>query len=466
MGLNLSRIFTPLFLCIIGGVVGVILDVNTCLGQGAEETLDDALRKAVQGQGHLGKLLEGVPNRTIQSAESATLLIGFLESTTLPKLLEEVEGVSQLDVVIALFQNARGGPSIGVLKREGLPYLYRWGDELSLDIPEQAQDEFLFLMQLFAGYKTRDGSYRVVQAAQKGLLSDHDFWPFVFDAFLYDHSDAIRVLLELTDDLPDGQIGMGILDCSNALSLEGAQFTHPFDQDEGIQRFEKWLAEQEGEGISKSQSAVAALPFLKHPKRNRLLQIAVDHPHPLIQAEAGWALCKLGDRRGVRLLQSVARNVRYSGTARMYLEELGEEAFIPREALEPAFLAKADLCQFLAHPGEYGVPPDQVEIVDTQTLNWPPTRRQETVWLVRVTYGSGHASVDPHSGVAFVGTALFYEPERMKDLKTLDQLYGAYCAWELSETDDPRLVGEPTAEAGWALIQAANPRGRLFRRVP
>lgn len=458
MGLNSGRIFAFLFICLLG--------LDTPCGVGAEKTLDDALRKASQGQGHLGKLLEEVPNRTIQSAESATLLIGFLETTTLPKLLEEVEGVSQLDVVISLFQNARGGPAIGVLTRDGLPYMYRWSDELSLDIPEQAEDEFLFLMQLFAGYKTRDGSYRVMQAARKGLLQDHSFWPFVFDAFLYDHRDAVRVLLELSADLPNGQIGMGVLDCSNALSAEGATFKHPFDQDEGIRRFEAWLADQKADDVSDAQSAVAALPFLKHPKRNLLLQAAVDHPHPLIKAEAGWALCKLGDRRGIRLLQSVARNVRYSGIARMYLEELGEEASIPREALEPDFVAMSDLCQFLAHPGEYGIPPDQVEVLNTQTLNWPPSQRQETVWLIRVTYGPGHAGVDPHSGVAFVGAELAYEPERMKDLKSFEQLYGAYCAWELSQKGDPRLIGKPTAEAGLALIQAANPRGRLFRRSP
>ncbi len=458
MGLILGRIGSGL-------MVGLLcFFVSSSLG--AQETLDDALRKAQQGQGHLGKLLKGVSDRTLQSAESANLLVGFLETTNLAKLLEEVEGVSQLDVVIATFQNARGGPAIGVLTREGLPYLYRLSDELSLEIPDQAQDEYLFLMQLFAGYKTRDGSFRVMQAARKGLLPDHPFWPFVFDAFLYDHGDAIRVLTELSGDLPEGQIGMGVLDCSNALLAEGVTFKHPFDQDEGVRRFAVWLADTQTEDVAAAQSAVAALPFLKHPKRNSLLQAAVNHSHPLIKAEAGWALCKLGDRRGIRLLQSVARNVKYSGTARMYLEELGEEASIPREALEPAFLAKADLCQFLAHPGEFGIPPDQLEIVDTQSMNWPPVQRQETVWLIRVTYGPGHARVEPQSGVAFVGPNLAYEPDWVKELKGVDEVYGVYCALELSQKGDPRLKGKPTAEAGLELIRAANPRGRLLRRFP
>ena len=102
-----------------------VLGVLTLVGRasGAETDLNAALEQAREGRGHLGKLLEHVPERTIQTAESATRLVSLLEKTSLEDLLVEVEGVSQLDVVIALFQEAQGAAAIGILTRQGLPHL-------------------------------------------------------------------------------------------------------------------------------------------------------------------------------------------------------------------------------------------------------------------------------------------------------------------------------------------------------
>ena len=257
---------------------------------GAETDLNSALQQALEGRGHLGKLLEHVPERTIQTTESATRLVSLLEKTSLEDLLVEVGGVSQLDVVITLFQETQDAAAIGILTRQGLPHLYRLSNELQPRLSKSSEREFLFLLQVFAGYKTRAGSLRVLRAAREGVLEDHPLWPYVFDPFLFDHNDAVRLLQELTKELPQGQIGRGVLDCANALLAEGGEFQHPFDQDRGVDRLASWLNGSGDDDVSEIQSAVAALPFLKHAKRAELLEVAFHHPHPLVKAEAGWLL--------------------------------------------------------------------------------------------------------------------------------------------------------------------------------
>ena len=445
-----------------------VLGVLTLVGRasGAETDLNAALEQAREGRGHLGKLLEHVPKRTIQTAESATRLVSLLEKTSLEDLLVEVEGVSQLDVVIALFQEAQGAAAIGILTRQGLPHLYRLSDELQPGLSKSSEREFLFLLQVFAGYKTREGSLKVLRAAREEVLVDHPLWPYVFDAFLFDHNDAVRLLQELTRDLPQGQIGRGVLDCANALLAEGGGFKHPFDQDPGVQRLASWLSGTGEDDVSEIQSAVAALPFLKHARRSELLEAAIHHPHPLVKAEAGWALERLGDPRGISLLRRISRDVRYSGIARLYLEELGQSKSIPKEVLTPAFLARADLCQFLSHPDEIGKPPDQVEIVDARSIQWPPTRRKENVWLIKAMYDAESSEEPVPAGIAFVGPGIFYQPEMLKGVTEIEQMYGAYCAWELAQNADPRMTGQPTPEKGWSLIKSANPRWRRLKRSP
>src|SRR5438445_11624897 len=53
---------------------------------------------------------------------------------------------------------------------------------------------------------------------------------------------------------------------------------------------------------------------------------------------------------------------------------------------------------------EFGAPPDAVELYDTRTLYWPPTRDRRQLWLVRYTYRH-----DPGEDVriAMVGSTTF-----------------------------------------------------------
>ena len=166
------------------------------------------------------------------------------------------------------------------------------------------------------------------------------------------------------------------------------------------------------------------------------------------------------------MLLRISKDVRYSWIARRYLKELGQSKSIPKEVLTPAFLARADLCQFLSHPAENGRPPDQVKILDARSIQWPPTRRKENVWLIQVIDDAESPGGPAYKGIAFVGPRISYQPEMLKDVTEIEQMYGAYCAWELAQNGDPRIAGQPTPEKGWLLIKSANPKWRRLKRSP
>ena len=146
---------------------------------GAQDTLpappglDAALKKSLETGEHLGQALKGVQDRVIRKPATAELLLDVIGDMSLEDALKKSEEVSQLDVIIALFQNAFDAKSIELLKTRGLPYLYGWSDELKSVVDDESSDEFLYMMQLFAGYRTLEGAQRVMSAAEAEILSDH-----------------------------------------------------------------------------------------------------------------------------------------------------------------------------------------------------------------------------------------------------------------------------------------------------
>ena len=71
-------------------VLGLLAFVRRA--SGAETDLKAVLQQALEGRGHPGKLLEHVPERTIQTTESATRLVTLLEKTSLEDLLVRSSG--------------------------------------------------------------------------------------------------------------------------------------------------------------------------------------------------------------------------------------------------------------------------------------------------------------------------------------------------------------------------------------
>src|SRR5262249_9995359 len=162
------------------------------------------------------------------------------------------------------------------------------------------------------------------------------------------------------------------LDWVNRLAREEVISEHPFDNSDGIEKLRHWLVSSDRDEFSFAHSSAAALPFISDSNREELLALAMDHPDSAVQMEAAWGSARLGSDAGLKFLVRLCLDRNYSTTACSYLEELGREDAIPDEANEPDFRSMADMCDWLAHPQEFGRPPDEIELYDTRELFWPP----------------------------------------------------------------------------------------------
>jgi hypothetical protein len=280
----------------------------------------------------------------------------------------------------------------------------------------------------------------------------------------------------LTDRLPyssDSQVctrGEGKLVCAaidqarasmersgdnRSLALDGRLVAHPFASEEGVSQLEQWLTSDDREKASYAVSACAALPFLPASARERLVDPANRHSDAEVRMEAAWACAKSGIGGGIESLVEFARDPRHSKRAICYLEEVGLAGQIPAEARAPDFVAIAEMCNWIAHPSEYGRPPDEIVQVDTRLLYWPPTGDRRQLWVFRYRYDKEDGEAG--EGLGMVGSvtwAMF--GSNTTDLSPED-VYGLHCAWELIQKKDPAAPPEADVSAGRAILARRNP---------
>lgn len=135
------------------------------------------------------------------------------------------------------------------------------------------------------------------------------------------------------------------------------------------------------------------------------------------------------------------------------MEEVDLAKLVPLEVRTPDFRALSELSKWLAHPMEFGAPPDAVELYDTRTLYWPPTRDRRQLWLVRYTYRQ-----DPGEDVriGMVGSTTFaLFGETTAELLPED-VYALHCRWQLEANEDPLAPDQRSIAAGREILARFN----------
>ena len=211
----------------------------------------------------------------------------------------------------------------------------------------------------------------------------------------------------MSDPLPGDFLAVSLLDCANAAHKNGGGQAHPFDSRAGKEQIERWLVEFDSKRLGYARSATAALPYLSNPERDRLLRIARGHSSTEVRLEAANASARLGRQAGIRSLARFCLDVHRSENARSYLVEMGREDAIPARALDPDFRAMAEFSNWLAHPNELGQAPDELEILESRTLAWPPELENKTLWLIKFRLRDQTGLKDDDVGVGLVGSVTF-----------------------------------------------------------
>jgi hypothetical protein len=425
--------------------------------------LQHALRQGLEPGGNLADELFRLGDYKIATVDDAHAVCEALEKFPLvgKRSDEFFKDWTPLHAVTALFQQVESEEAFAVLFEHGIPHLLRLFDEM-IDSPGDDADALLFILKILGMYQSTEGAARVVEAARKPLLPDSYIWSVIFEQFEEDHPYLPWLCRELSDPLPEGFVAVALLDTANQACLEGWLSEHPFDTPQGTQQLEAWLTKPDPDEFSFAASAAVALPFISPPQRDRLLALALDHADPKVQLEAAWASASLGSAAGIKYLRRLCLEPGTSATACSYLRELGRENVIPAAAMEPNFLAMSDLCTWLSHPNEYGRPPDEIELLDTRAIYWPPTDDRRRVWLFKfryeeiVTFDGDQERVDVVTGIGMVGSVTF----ALSDIGTAEltplDLYALHCCWELEVNKDSRAPRERSVQAGRELLAQYN----------
>jgi hypothetical protein len=423
--------------------------------------LQQALLRGLEPDGNLADELFRLGDYVITTQQDANAVCEALEKFPLPKRSSDdfFKDWTPLHAVTALFQQVENEEAFAVLFEHGIPHLLRLFDALIPD-PGEDSDALLFLLKILAMYQSTEGAARVVEAARKPLLPDSYIWSVVLEQFEEDHPYLPWLCRELADPPPQGFIGVALLDTANQACIEGWMDEHPFDSEQGAKQLESWLTNKDADEFSYAASAAVGLPFISPPWRNRLLALALDHPDPKVQLEAAWASAHLGSAAGIKYLRRLCLDPGTSATACSYLRELGREKSIPAAAMEPNFLAMSDMCTWLAHPNERGRPPDEIELLDTREIYWPPTDDRRRVWLFKFQYDDADRDGEegkPGSltGAGMVGSVTFALTEIEPAATPLD-IYALHCCFELQVNKDPRAPRERSVRAGRELLAQYN----------
>ncbi|MFM7562122.1 MAG: hypothetical protein ACKO81_03700 [Planctomycetota bacterium] len=400
-----------------------------------ESKLERALKRGLKPEGSIAKELDKLPDFELSSQADARAVCETL-ATLLQREVENVPVPAEDFLELALlFQLVTEGdtPAFETLERRGIPLLAKLYDRQLERLDPANVEHLLTGLHTLAMYGAIGSERRILTALRRQLGVEDAQWEEIFLTLFTPPIASDEFFSQIKLNLPAGKTGLALLQAANEASLEGDLPTHPFDSAAGRDRLRVWLSNQD-DGDS-AYRATVALAFVSEEVRKPLLPLALEYPDPSVQLEAAWAAGRNGDEQGLRLLARATLSLDLSVRAKQYLEELEREDLIPEEAKAPDFSAKAEFSDWLQHPNELGVAPDEVEIIDRRELKWPPEMQPRTVWLVRY-FLRDSLGLDPDDvgcGLVGSGTWCFFDPEMLR--RPPEDIYAIHCGWEMEQAD-------------------------------
>lgn len=172
------------------------------------------------------------------------------------------------------------------------------------------------------------------------------------------------------------------------------------------------------------------------PKLRQILALG----HRRLRAEAAAALARLGEEEGRQELLALAAEPVARLRVLTYAEELGIADQIAEEFRSPVARAEAELVALLASPTQLGLPPHELDLVDSRTLYWPGYDSPVTAFLFRFRYRFPEGIYD---GIGIAGP-LTYALRADLSSFSLDDQYAAFAGYsaeheEIQELDVARL---------------------------
>jgi len=187
------------------------------------------------------------------------------------------------------------------------------------------------------------------------------------------------------------------------------------------------MRHQVDEGVAVVVSLCHALGLIGDPRSVGKLHQALELAHRRVRVEAAAALARLGEQAGKQALLALAAEP----VVRLHVldsaQELGLLDQVDPQYATDAARAEAMVAQELAQPTFFGIPPMELELIDTRTQHWPGYEPMVECYLFRYTYRFGGGT---YSNVAIAGPLVHAFAADLNDLPP-DDIYAAYAGWHV-----------------------------------
>lgn len=272
---------------------------------------------------------------------------------------------------------------------------------------------------------------------------------------LFQHTayDAHKLFPNLLDALQHQVVAASIIDLANFLFRQGLIDPHP-----GVARKEQLIAllgavvqrlarmeedptqfaatpneiaQQIDNAIALAVALCDALALIGDRDAVGKLYQALEVRHRRLHTEAAAALARFGEDAGKDALVALAAEPVARLRVLKYAEELDLSEKLSEEFTTPVARAEAELALWLAQPAQMGIPPMQLELIDSRMQFWPGYDEPIESFLFRFTYVLPTAE---YSNVGIVGPLTHAFGADLLDLPP-DDIYAAFAGWHVEHED-------------------------------
>ncbi|MFK8113247.1 MAG: HEAT repeat domain-containing protein [Rubripirellula sp.] len=187
-----------------------------------------------------------------------------------------------------------------------------------------------------------------------------------------------------------------------------------------------------GEAVALAVSLCDTVGLIGDESSIGKLNQTVELRHRRVQCEAAGALAKLGDDLGQKRLLELTADPAARLRAIAYADELEIGELVDPAHRTDGATAEAEMALWLSQPQQMGVPPTDIEMIETRRLLWPSFTDPVGVFLVRFEYNFGDRT---YSNVGITGPVTFAMSTDVANLP-MEDIFAIYAGWH---ADHPEI---------------------------
>lgn len=180
-----------------------------------------------------------------------------------------------------------------------------------------------------------------------------------------------------------------------------------------------------GEAVALAVSLCDSLGLIGDKSCIGKLNQTLELKHRRVQCEAAGSLARLGDNLGRNRLVKLAEEPAARLRAIHYADEMEFGDLIDDQYRSDQATAEAEMALWLTQPQQMGVPPTDIEVLDSRHIMWPGFSDPIDVFLIRFEYNFGDRR---YSNVGITGPISFALAADVADLPA-DDIYAIYAGW-------------------------------------